>query len=133
VLHRKPAKSATDRKSGIIPVEEICELGIRHSSFICGQVNLSPIQNLKAALHNPYVPRMYSIFYEHLKKIIRPSAHPSPLVLQYRAKTRSKSSQQHLAVCTTDGSIYMKTQNPKCRLYWCFIEFIDWRYSQPCW
>ncbi len=21
----------------------------------------------------------------------------------------------------------------KCRLYWCLIEFIDWRYSQSCW
>jgi hypothetical protein len=26
-----------------------------------------------------------------------------------------------------------KTQNPKCRLYWCLKEFIDWRYSQACW
>jgi hypothetical protein len=24
-----------------------------------------------------------------------------------------------------EGTI--KTQNPKCRLYWCLIEFIDWR------
>jgi hypothetical protein len=24
----------------------------------------------------------------------------------------------------------LKTQNPKCRLYWCLIEFIDWRNSQ---
>ncbi len=23
--------------------------------------------------------------------------------------------------------------NPKCRLYWCLVEFIDWRYSQACW
>jgi hypothetical protein len=30
-----------------------------------------------------------------------------------------------------EGTI--KTQNPKCRLYWCLIEFIDWRYSQSCW
>ncbi len=27
----------------------------------------------------------------------------------------------------------IKTQNPKCRLYWCLIDFIDWRYSQACW
>jgi hypothetical protein len=27
----------------------------------------------------------------------------------------------------------IKTQNPKCRLYWCIIEFIDWIYSQSCW
>ncbi len=30
-----------------------------------------------------------------------------------------------------EGTI--KTQNPKCRLYWCLINFIDWRYSQSCW
>ncbi len=26
-----------------------------------------------------------------------------------------------------------KTPNLKCRLYWCVLEFIDWRYSQWCW
>ncbi len=26
-----------------------------------------------------------------------------------------------------EGTI--KTPNPKCRLYWCLIEFIDWRHS----
>ncbi len=27
--------------------------------------------------------------------------------------------------------VSIKKPNPKsCRLYWCFIEFIDWRYSQ---
>jgi len=30
--------------------------------------------------------------------------------------------------CMDEGTI--KTPNPKCRLYWCLIEFIDWRYSQ---
>ncbi len=29
--------------------------------------------------------------------------------------------------------IYVKTQNPKCRLYWCLIEFIGRRYNQSCW
>ncbi len=29
--------------------------------------------------------------------------------------------------------ITFKTPNPQCRLYWCLIEFIDWRYSQSCW
>ncbi len=29
--------------------------------------------------------------------------------------------------------ITIKTPNPKCRLYWCLIGFIDWRYSQSCW
>ncbi len=27
----------------------------------------------------------------------------------------------------------VKTPNPKCCLYWCLIEFIDWRYSQSYW
>jgi hypothetical protein len=27
----------------------------------------------------------------------------------------------------------IKTPNSKCRLYWCLIELIDWRYSQSCW
>jgi hypothetical protein len=30
-----------------------------------------------------------------------------------------------------EGTI--KTQNPQCRLYWCLIELIDWRYSPSCW
>ncbi len=29
--------------------------------------------------------------------------------------------------------ISRKTPNPKCRLYWCLLEFIDWRHSQSCW
>ncbi len=29
--------------------------------------------------------------------------------------------------------ITIKTPNPKRRLYWSLIEFIDWRYSQSCW
>jgi hypothetical protein len=27
------------------------------------------------------------------------------------------------------GQILIQTLNPKCRLYWFLIEFIDWRYS----
>ncbi len=29
--------------------------------------------------------------------------------------------------------ITIKTTNPKCRLYWCLIDFTDLRYSQSCW
>ncbi len=31
------------------------------------------------------------------------------------------------------GQINYKETKTKCRLYMCFIEFIDWRYSQTCW
>jgi hypothetical protein len=34
---------------------------------------------------------------------------------------------------TIMDQITIKATNPKCRLYWCLIEFIDWRYSQSCW
>ncbi len=34
--------------------------------------------------------------------------------------------------CNMD-QITIKTPNHKCRLQWCLIEFIDWRYSQSCW
>ncbi len=30
-----------------------------------------------------------------------------------------------------EGTI--RTPNPKCRLYWRLIEFMDWRYSHSCW
>jgi hypothetical protein len=31
------------------------------------------------------------------------------------------------------GVFNINIRNPKCRLYWCLIEFPDWRYSQSCW
>ncbi len=31
------------------------------------------------------------------------------------------------------GLINYKDTKIKCRLYWCLIEFIDWRYRQSCW
>jgi hypothetical protein len=31
-----------------------------------------------------------------------------------------------------NGLIYYNDTKTKCRLYWCLIEFIDWRYSQSC-
>jgi hypothetical protein len=31
------------------------------------------------------------------------------------------------------GLINYKDTETKCRLYWCLVEFIDWRYSQSCW
>ncbi len=34
--------------------------------------------------------------------------------------------------CSMD-EISIKTPNLKCCLYWCFLELIDWRYSQSCW
>jgi hypothetical protein len=40
---------------------------------------------------------------------------------------REKVSQVGIDQVTT------KTPNPKFRLYWYLIEFIDWRYSQACW
>jgi hypothetical protein len=34
--------------------------------------------------------------------------------------------------CQARHEEYLSSTNPKCRLYLCFIEFIDWRDSQSC-
>ncbi len=39
---------------------------------------------------------------------------------------------QLLQTALSNGQITRRTPNPKCRLLWCLIEFIDWRYSQSC-
>jgi hypothetical protein len=44
-----------------------------------------------------------------------------------------KLNLSHNRYRTTMDQISIKTPNPKCRLYWCLIECIDWRYSQSCW
>jgi hypothetical protein len=44
-------------------------------------------------------------------------------------KVRSRCSR----AAVLKNNITIKTPNPKCRLYWCLIEFIDWRFSQSCW
>ncbi len=33
----------------------------------------------------------------------------------------------------TLDQLAINTPNHKCRLYWCLLEFTDWRYSQSCW
>ncbi len=40
------------------------------------------------------------------------------------------SKQIQMTPCMDQISI---DTNPKCRLYWCLIECIDWRYNQSCW
>ncbi len=39
----------------------------------------------------------------------------------------------HVVISCTIDKIILRTPNPKCRLSWCLIEFIGWRYSQSCW
>jgi hypothetical protein len=39
----------------------------------------------------------------------------------------------HIFQYRKHGLINYKDTKTKCRLYRCFIEFIDWRYSQSCW
>jgi hypothetical protein len=39
--------------------------------------------------------------------------------------------------CENPGTVHGRNNyeepNPKCRLYWCLIEFVDWRYTHSCW
>ncbi len=50
-----------------------------------------------------------------------------------RALRSSDGGRGHPGMLTHMDEGTIKTQNPKCRLYWCLIEFIDWRYSQSSW
>jgi hypothetical protein len=38
---------------------------------------------------------------------------------------------KYMGICM--DLITIKTPHPKCLLYWCLKEFIDWRYSRSCW
>ncbi len=42
------------------------------------------------------------------------------------------TEQENVAKASPMDQISIKTPNPKCRLYCCLIESIDWRYSQSC-
>ncbi len=48
-------------------------------------------------------------------------------------KTKTIDSFSLRGWLTGMDQITIKTQNCKCRLYWCLLEFIDWSYSQSCW
>jgi hypothetical protein len=54
-------------------------------------------------------------------------------------ETSWKSSSSGSLYCTSawyihsHGLINYKDTKTKCCLYWCLIEFIDWRYGQSCW
>jgi hypothetical protein len=57
----------------------------------------------------------------------------------YDSDEKGKTIKTGMAVNKRTGcpppkdQISIRTPNPKRRLYWCLIEFIDWRYSQSCW
>ncbi len=51
------------------------------------------------------------------------------LGLLHRAPLRHHTEDHH-----HPGSPSGVLKSPtKCRLYWCWLQFIDWRYSQSCW
>ncbi len=60
----------------------------------------------------------------------------NPTYLQHWVYLISRIHYTVVDTCTNPlyhGPIALKTPNTKCRLYWCLIEFIDWRSSQSCW
>ncbi len=68
--------------------------------------------------HSPHLTSSY--FSSNLRPVLS-CEHRSLLILLF---TKTDCSMDQVSI---------KTPNPKCRLYWCLIEFIDWRYSQSCW
>ncbi len=65
--------------------------------------------------------QLFATFYgtvEYCAPEVLKGAHPLQIVLLLR---------MHM------DQIFIETPDPRCRLYWCLTEFIDWRYSQSCW
>jgi hypothetical protein len=54
-------------------------------------------------------------------------------LLLYGEVVGGENAETTLVFVHNIDQLTIKTPNPKCRLYWCLIEFIDWRYSQSCW
>ncbi len=69
---------------------------------------------------------MFTAAYNSLKTWLAPAV---PLLMVRFCGTTPNSTS--LGKIMDEGII--KKPSPKCRLYWCLIEFIDWRYSQSCW
>jgi hypothetical protein len=69
---------------------------------------------------------MFTAAYNSLKTWLAPAV---PLLMVRFCGTTPNSTS--LGKIMDERTI--KTSSPKCRLYWCLIEFIDWRYSQSCW
>ncbi len=63
-----------------------------------------------------------------LTKILR---YRNPLSLGWLLAAAERGDAKCVQVnLETMDQISIKTPNPKCRLFWCLVEFIDWRYSQ---
>jgi hypothetical protein len=48
----------------------------------------------------------------------------------YKCGLRERVKVRFIGECFYHGLINYKDTKTKCQLYWCLIEFIDWRYSQ---
>jgi hypothetical protein len=59
-----------------------------------------------------------------------PPPHPQKIV---KPRNLSRALRRHRRGYTSWTKELLRDKNPKCRLYLCLIEFIDWRYSQSCW
>ncbi len=87
------------------------------------------------------IPWSYLVFLDHVVMVFslyygtvicqESELHPSNMsylcLSSWTPKTKTKTPNK------TRQDKTPKTPNPKCRLYWCFIEFIDWRYNRSCW
>jgi hypothetical protein len=64
---------------------------------------------------------------------VRPHLHRAQVTgvgVRVREMLRFNMVPKHKRYGIDIDQISIKTPNPKYRLYWCLIEFIDWRYIQ---
>ncbi len=73
----------------------------------------------------PCRPRWFSRTFFSLECTTDTRCHGGDPHIPYRIAQVYKSPREGGGM----DQISIKTTNSKCRLYWCLIEFIDWRYS----
>ncbi len=106
------------------PTEE--ELGAAQPAFL--QAIEETRRQLQAGDTSPCV-LMYLLFWSRSVLFLEAGSRSALLW-----KTRPGASYWQVpTLILTHGRRNYIDKKPKCRLYWCLIEFIDLRYSQSCW
>ncbi len=91
-----------------------------------------PYRLLSAAVSfaTPLTPANFQQAKPNRRYLFLPSSHTHWVFRRYTVQGTASFDTPPTIDPVSDSSHH--GPNPKCRLYWCLIEFIDWRYSQSC-
>ncbi len=68
-----------------------------------------------------------------LLRVNRSRTHAPQLITRSWSNGRGEEGGKKKGRGAPMDQITIKTPNLKCRICWCSIEFVDWRYNQSCW